>query len=625
VPVRPFGTWSSPLAAADVAGASVRFHEPALGADGSVWWLERRPQAGGRTTLVRDGEDVTPEGFNVRTQAHEYGGGAWLEHDGSAFLSRWDDQRLYRIDPGAEPRPLTPEGPFRYADARVTPGGSVLVCVRESHRNGEAVNEVVALPAEGGEPRVLASGRDFYSNPRLSADGTRLCFLCWDHPNMPWDGTELWAAPLERPGEACRIAGGPDESIWQPEWGPAGELYRVSDRSGWWQLYRDDEQLSDVEAELGYPQWLFGGSTYARLDDGTIAVIRLRHGEERLCTLRDGRLEELDLPYTAFGFPNLRARGDTIAFVGASPEEGAAVVTWSAAGGATVVRSAAGEPLDRGWISVPREIAFESANGRDSYAFYYPPANPDFDGPEDELPPLIVASHGGPTGHAAPEFQEEVLFWTSRGFGVVDVNYGGSTGFGRDYRNRLRGTWGIVDTEDCIAAARHLAGRGEVDGERLVIHGGSAGGYTTLCALVFHDAFSAGASYYGVDDAETLAQDTHKFESRYLDRLIGPYPEDAEVYRQRSPIHFAERLRVPVILFQGLEDEVVPPSQAEQMVEALKRNGVPHAYLPFEGEQHGFRRAETVIRCLEAELSFYAQVFGFDPADEIEPVELWRA
>jgi dipeptidyl aminopeptidase/acylaminoacyl peptidase len=354
-------------------------------------------------------------------------------------------------------------------------------------------------------------------------------------------------------------------------------------------------------------------------------VIRLLHGEERLCLLGpDGELEELDLPYTAFGFPNLRARGDRLVFVGSGPRDAPAVVTWSRGEGATVVCSAVDEPIDDAWISVPREIAFESAGGRDSYGFYYPPANPDYEGPEGERPPLVVQSHGGPTGHTAPELQEDILYWTSRGFAVVDVNYGGSTGFGREYRNRLRGTWGIVDTEDCIAAAKHLAAEGEVDGSKLVIHGGSAGGYTTLCALVFHDDFSAGASYYGVADAETLAQDTHKFESRYLDGLIGPYPEEAELYHERSPIHFADRLRVPVVLFQGLEDEVVPPAQAEEMVEALKQNGVTHAYLAFEGEQHGFRKAETVIRCLEAELSFYAQVFGFEPADEIEPIELWR-
>jgi dipeptidyl aminopeptidase/acylaminoacyl peptidase len=626
VQTRPYGSWPSPLTAADVASAGVRLSEPALGADGSVWWLERRPQEGGRAALVRDGDDVVPEGFNVRTQVHEYGGGAWLLlGDGAVICSNWDDQRLYRIDPGGEPRPITPEERWRFADGRETPDGERLVYVRESHAGEEVANELVVLPAGGGDPEVIASGRDFYSCPRPSPDGERLCFTCWDHPNMPWDGTELWEAPLASPADARRVAGGPEESIWQPDFGPDGELWWVSDATGWWQLYRDGERLTNVEAELGFPQWQLGASTWARLDDGTIAVVRTLRGEERLCLLgADGELQELDLPYTAFGFPCLRARGERLVFVAASPREAPAVVTWSRSEGATVLRSAVDERIGDEWISVPREIAFESAGGRDAYAFYYPPVNPDCEGPEGERPPLLVQTHGGPTGHAAPELQEDVLFWTSRGFGVVDVNYGGSTGFGREYRNRLRDAWGIVDTEDSIAAAKHLAEQGEVDGEKLVIHGGSAGGYTTLCALVFHDDFSAGASYYGVADAETLAQDTHKFESRYLDGLIGPYPERADRYRERSPIHFADRLRVPVVLFQGLEDEVVPPSQAEEMVAALKQNGVPHAYLAFEGEQHGFRRAGTVIRCLEAELSFYAQVFGFEPADEIEPIELWR-
>jgi len=599
VQTAPYGSWRSPLTAADVARAGVRLAEPALGDDGSVWWLERRPLAGGRTTLVRDGEDMTPEDFNVRTRVHEYGGGAWLLHGDSAVVSNFEDGRLYR-----DGDPITPPGPFRYADLHV--GAGRLLCVRETHGD-EVVNELVALPLEGGEPELLAGGRDFYSFPRLGPGG-ELSYTCWDHPNMPWDGSELWC------GEE-RVAGGPEESIWQPQWGPGGELYWVSDRTGWWQLYRDGKQLTDVEAELGYPQWLLGGSTYALLGDGAVAVISCRHGEERLCLLRDGELEELDLPYTAFGFPHLGARGERLVFVAASAQEEPAVITWSAAEGATAVKRASDDPLDPAWASIPREVEFAGSRGRPTYAWYYPPANPEFEAPQGERPPLLVQSHGGPTAHATPELQaEDVLFWTSRGFGVVDVNYGGSTGFGREYRRRLNGEWGVVDSEDCIAAARHLAEQGEADGERLVIHGGSAGGYTTLCALVFHDAFSAGASYYGVADAETLAQDTHKFESRYLDRLIGPYPEQAALYRERSPIHYVDRLRVPVILFQGLEDEVVPPSQAQQMVEALQRNGVPHEYLAFEGEQHGFRKAETVERCLEAELEFYARVFGFEAA-----------
>jgi dipeptidyl aminopeptidase/acylaminoacyl peptidase len=590
-----------------VASGGVRLGEPAIAEDGAIWWLERRPDDGGRAALVRGGQDVTPKGFNVRTKVHEYGGGAWTLHGDTAYVSNFEDGRLYRLGP--DPEPVTPEGPFRYADGRVSPDGERLVCIRETHSGGDVVNEVVAVPLAGGEPEVLASGRDFYSFPRLSPGGEGLAYTCWDHPNMPWDGTELWLD-----GEL--VAGGPDESIWQPQWSSDGQLCWASDRTGFWQLYRDGQQLTHVTSELGYPQWMLGGSTYAFLDDSSIAAVRCRRAEERLCLVgAHGDLEQLDLPYTAFGFPGLHARGDQVVFVAASPAVEPELVTWSRAEGARVVKRSSEHQLHPAWASAPHEIEFAGSGGRPTYAWHYPPANPNFEGPEGELPPLVVNSHGGPTGHSAPELQgEDVLFWTSRGFAVVDVNYGGSSGFGREYRQRLNGTWGIVDTEDCIAAARHLAEQGKADGERLVIHGGSAGGYTTLCALVFHDAFSAGASYYGVADAETLAQDTHKFESRYLDRLIGPYPERADLYRERSPIHYVERLDVPVILFQGLEDEVVPPAQAEKMVEALKRNGVPYEYLAFEGEQHGFRKAETVKRCLEAELAFYGRIFGFETA-----------
>jgi dipeptidyl aminopeptidase/acylaminoacyl peptidase len=580
--------------------------------------------------------DVTPDGFYVRTRVHEYGGGAWLLHGETVFFSNFYDQRLYRQEPGQAPRPITPEPPtpaaLRYADGRATPDGRLIVCVRESHTGAEAVNELVALPADGSaEPPALATGRDFYSFPRISPDGETLAWTSWDHPNMPWDGTELYVAALgqDELGEPRLVAGGPDESIFQPEWSPDGKLHFVSDKTGWWNLYREHdgavEALTAEEAELGYPQWLFGGATYAFVADGAIACVRCDRGEERLCLLAPGaeRPEDLGLPYTSFEFPCVRSHGNSLVFIAGSAEQEAEVVSLELPEGEPVpLRPSSDDPVGAAYASRPRAIEFPTEGGLTAHAFYYPPANPEATGPDGERPPLIVEIHGGPTSHRCPELRRATLFWTSRGFGVVDVNYGGSTGFGRDYRERLRDAWGIVDTADCIAAARHLAESGQADGERLLIHGGSAGGYTTLCALVFHDAFASGASYYGVADAETLARDTHKFESHYLDRLIGPYPEAAETYRQRSPIHFADRLRSPVILFQGLEDEVVPPSQAEEMVRALRANGIPHAYLSFEGEQHGFRRQETIVRCLEAELFFYGQILGFQPADEIEPVTI---
>ena len=642
--VAPYGSWRSPIDAKTVAQAGRRLAAPALAGDGAVWWAEGRPAEGGRVVLMRrpaggEPEAVTPAGTNVRTRVHEYGGGAWtLVADDLVLFVDFADQRLYRQRLGEAPVPITPEpespGGLRYADFRVTPDGRTAVCVREVHGKGdlatEVENQIVAVALDGsGEPAVLARGRDFYSFPRLSPDGAWLAWTCWEHPNMPWDGTELWVAPLEDIADARLLAGGPGESVFQPEWDAEGRLHFVSDRDGWWNLYRaadgEIERLTGEQAELGHPQWLFGGSTYAFLDDGSTVFVCCERGEERLFVLEPGaeRPRDLELPYTSFGFPSLSCRGTTVAFAAASPTAETAVLLFDVSSGELEeVRGAGEESIEVGCVSAPRAIEFPTSGGETAHGFYYPPTNAGFEGPADELPPLIVQSHGGPTSHATPHLDREYLFWTSRGIGVVDVNYRGSSGYGRPYRQRLRGEWGVIDTDDCIAAARHLAETGEVDGARLAIRGGSAGGYATLCALVFHDDFATGASYYGVADTETLAEDTHKFESRYLDGLIGPYPEEKDLYYKRSPIHFVERLRAPLILFQGLEDEVVPPSQAETMVAALKRNGVPHAYLAFAGEAHGFRRAETEIRCLEAELYFYGRILGFEPADELAPVEI---
>jgi dipeptidyl aminopeptidase/acylaminoacyl peptidase len=647
--VAPYGSWRSPIDAATLARGGRRLGAPAIAADGAVWWAEGRPDEEGRVVLMRqipgeEPEAVTPAGTNVRTRVHEYGGGAWrlVEPELVLFVD-FDDQRLYRQRIGEAPVAISPEPPqpgaLRYADMRPSPDGRIVVCVRERDAEPEPVNEIVSLAIEGGgEPQVLASGRDFYSSPRISPDGEWLAWTCWDHPNMPWDGTELWMAPLADSGEERLIAGGPEESIFQPEWGPDGRLHFASDRDGWWNLYRAREpgtelsgeegalvQLTEEEADYAHPQWLFGGATYAFLADGAIACVRCKGGEERLFLLEPEGWEatDLGLPFTSFGYPVLAARGDKVAFAAASPESETAVVVYDAGSRETeIVRTASDEAVDPAYVSRPRPVEFATGEGEVAYGFYYPPANPEFEAPEGELPPLIVESHGGPTSHATPALDPEFLYWTSRGIGVVDVNYRGSSGYGREYRNKLRGTWGVIDNEDCVNAALHLAQEGKADRERLAIRGGSAGGYATLCALTFHDAFAAGASYFGVADAAALAEDTHKFESRYLDRLIGPYPEQAELYRERSPIHHVERLRSPVILLQGLEDKIVPPNQAETMAAALERNGVPYAYLAFEGEQHGFRKAETNIRSFEAELYFYGRIMGFDPADELEPVEM---
>lgn len=648
--VAPFGSWASPIDAAAVARAGRRLAFPALAADGAVWWLEGRPDEGGRAVLMRRAPGGEPDaavgdGTNVRTRVHEYGGGAWCLVEPDLFLYvEFADQRIYRQRLGEEPAAISPEPPspgaLRYADLRPTQDGLGVVCVRERDvEGGEPVNEIVLLPLDGsGEPRLLASGRDFYSFPRLSPDGEWLAWTCWDHPNMPWDGTELWVAPLADTGEERLVAGGAEESVFQPEWGPDGHLHFASDRDGWWNLYRSRDpggalsgeegaqvQLTEEQADFAHPQWLFGGATYGFLASGAIVCVRTQGAEERLALLQPEGWEtaDLGLPFTNFGYPALSVRGERVAFAASSPESEAAVVVYDVESGETeVVRTSSDEPVDPAYVSRPRAIEFPTGEGETAYGFYYPPCSPEFEAPEGELPPLIVESHGGPTSHVTPALSREFLYWTSRGFGVVDVNYRGSSGYGRAYRNRLRGEWGVVDSEDCVRAALHLAAEGEADGERLAIRGGSAGGYATLCALTFHDELAAGASYYGVADAESLAGDTHKFESRYLDLLIGPYPEQAELYRERSPIHHVDQLQVPVILFQGLEDKVVPPNQAEEMVAALARNGVPHAYLPFEGEQHGFRKAETNIRCLESELYFYGRIMGFEPAGNPAPVEI---
>jgi dipeptidyl aminopeptidase/acylaminoacyl peptidase len=638
----PYGTWSSPIGAKMLATSGVGLMEPWL-EDGIAYWLEGRPSEGGRQVLVKGGAwsspvDLTPPGFNARTTVHEYGGGSYLVHRGTVYFSNFADQRLYRQSDSGDPEPVTPDtdGRHRYADGRVMPDGGVLVCVRERHEDDGVVNELVAVPLGGGEIVTIAGGRDFYSAPRISPDGTRLAWLSWDLPWMPWDGCELWVADLGPKGElsnARRVAGTDgEEAVVQPEWSPTGQLHFVSDRTGWWNLYRDDDgtvtPLYPAEMEFAGPLWLFGASNFAFLDDGRMACQYEHEGVSHLGILdpASGELLDLDLPYTAFDYPWLHAEGSQLVFVGGAPSIPMQVVSLDfTTRGAETLRESLRVDLDPSLISSPRTIEFPTEGGLTAFAHFYPPHNPAYAAPQGEAPPLIVMSHGGPTSESTPEFDLGTQFFTSRGFAVVDVNYGGSTGHGRAYRQRLNGNWGVVDTMDCINAARFLVAQGEADGDRLLIRGGSAGGYTTLCALTFHDDFAAGASYYGISDLEPFATgNTHKFESRYEHTLVGPFPEAIDVYRARSPIHFVDLISCPMILLQGDEDKVVPPAQSEVMVEALAAKGIQHAYLLFEGEQHGFRKAETIERAIEAELSFYAQILGFQLGDPIEPVAITR-
>ena len=641
--IAPYGSWDSPIETAMLTAGALRFDE--LDVDGEdLYWVESRPDEQGRYAAMRyaaSGEmsEVTPPRHSARTLVHEYGGGSFAVSEGVAYYSNFADQRLYRrpVDGSEDPLALTPEGPLRYADATVDAGRGRLICVVEDHRRtgSEAENYLAAVATDGAaaDPHRLHGGYDFYSSPRLSHDGRRLAWICWNHPNMPWDATELWIAELAADGGldgARRIAGdaGGAVSVIEPQWGPDGTLYFVSDASGWWNIQRWDgagaAPVLSMPAEFGQPQWEFSMSTYAVLDGRHLAAQYANAEGHRLGVLdvESGRLREIRTPFNAFGAFTAACRG-RIVCAAAGPGTGPAIVAIDAATGEVeTLRASAGPDLDPACVSEAEAIAFPTAGGRSAHAYYYAPRNPGFAAPAGELPPLITFIHGGPTSATGAGFSLAVQFWTTRGFAVVDVNYRGSTGYGTAYRRLLNGNWGVADREDCEAAARFLVDRGDVDGLRLAIRGGSAGGYTTLCALTFGDVFTAGASYFGVSDVAALAQDTHKFESRYLDSLIGPYPERADLYRQRSPIEAVDRLSCPIIFLQGLEDKIVPPSQAERMVAELRRKGLPVAYLAFEGEQHGFRQAANIERATEAELGFYGRIFGFSPAGDIAPVEI---
>ncbi|RZS79955.1 dipeptidyl aminopeptidase/acylaminoacyl peptidase [Motilibacter rhizosphaerae] len=633
----PYGAWPSPLSAEQVARAGTRLGEIALDQDGRrLWWSEGRPDEGGRTALVRaalgpDGgvgstEELLPRDFNARTRVHEYGGGSWAPAGDGVVAARWDDQRLWLVPaPGVEPRPLTPDsgGEVRYADLTVV--GDAVVCVQEDVSGGDVRRALVSVPLAGGPVVELHSGPRFLSTPRLSPDGTTLAWLSWEHPRMPWDGTELWTGTVTGGGleGVRRIAGGAEESLVQPGWTHDGALLVVSDRSGWWRLCAVDGPegaepvlrplLPDGPEEHAFPQWVFGQASYQPLDDGRVALV---HGSDAyaldLLDPATGELVPLDLPWTAYR--TVVASGGTLATVAGSPTAPHAVVTVDVAtGGSHVARLSLDSAPDPAWLPVPRSVVVPSAHGRETHAHLYPPTSPDAVGPEGERPPWVLFVHGGPTAQSLAVYSPEVAYFTSRGIGVADVNYGGSTGYGRAYRQLLQGAWGIVDVEDCVAVARWLGESGHADPSRVAIRGGSAGGFTVLACLTGTDAFGAGASYYGVADLRALAEDTHDFESRYLDGLVGPLPEAAATYAERAPLSHVDGLSCPVLLLQGDEDRIVPPEQAEAFAEALRRKGLPHALVVFAGEQHGFRKAESIVRALESELSFYGQALGFDP------------
>ena len=642
----PYGSWKSPITTDLILSGAIGLGQVVLD-DEDIYWLEIRPSEGGRMVIVKQSPetdtepqpepvDVTPEPFSVRTRVHEYGGGAYLVNDSVVYFSNFSDQRLYRQDPGEEPKPITPETDTRYADGCFDATRNRIICVREDHASvGEPVNSIVAVDAEGNaEQEVLFQGSDFCSNPRISPDGRTLCWLTWDHPNMPWDGTKLYSARFNdngKLGEPHLVAGSTTESIFQPEWSPDNVLHFVSDRSGWWNLWRSEKgqlwPLTKLEGEFGKPQWVFGSGTYSFASDELIACSYTENDAWKIAMLHipSKMLLAIETPYTEMGRGDFKVGDGKIVFIGGAPSLPMSVVQVDLASSKWwELRKAHDLGIDYGYFSTAQPVEFPTENGQTAHAFYYPPKNGDFEWPTDEKPPLLVKSHGGPTGSAGTALDLGVQFWTSRGIGVLDVNYGGSTGYGREYRERLNGDWGVVDVDDCCNAALYIVSQGDADPDRLAIDGGSAGGYTTLAALTFKDVFKAGASHYGVSDLEALAKETHKFESRYLDGLVAPYPEGKDLYQERSPINHTEQLSCPLILFQGLEDQIVPPNQAEMMFDAVRAKGIPTAYIPFEGEQHGFRRSENIKRALEAELYFYSKVFGFDLADEIDPVEIFN-
>jgi dipeptidyl aminopeptidase/acylaminoacyl peptidase len=639
----PHGAWPTPITSELVVRAAARLGEVVVDGD-DIWWSESRPAEGGRSVIVRrsgDGAvaDVLPPPWNARTRVHEYGGGAWTVSGGTLWFTEFSDQRLYRLDAGSDspiavtPEPAIPAG-VRHADLRVLPDG-VALAVRETHRASggaaDVVNELVRVGPDGSE--VLVSGPDFVSDPRLSPEGDALAWLQWDHPDMPWDAARLVVRGAD--GREHPMAGGPGESVVQPVWGEDNTLWFLCDRTDFWSLYRrrphgEVELVVDVGSDIGGPQWVFGQSRYALLADGRVVLAYGRAGTDRLAVLEDGDLRELELPWSTFRY--VQAQGTSVVCVAASPSSEPVVLRVDVdSGGQEVMRPARDLGLAPAWFSSPEHVTFPTDDAGTgigvAHALVYPPANPEASAPAGDLPPLLVVVHGGPTSAAVPVLNLDIQYWSSRGFCVADVDYRGSVGYGRRYRDALQGRWGVVDLDDVVACARFLADSGRVDPARMAIRGGSAGGYTTLAALTMRPGvFTAGASHYGLADLSAFVAETHKFEAHYLDGLVAPWPTGADVYAERSPINHVDALDTPLAVFQGDEDEIVPPSQAEIIVAALREKGVPHVYLLFAGEQHGFRKAENIRAALDGELSFYAQVWGFDlpPGEGIDPIDVVR-
>ena len=633
----PYGSWKSPITADLITSEEITLAYVELDGE-DIYWLESRPKEGGRVVVARhtpDGttEFITPEPFNVRSRVHEYGGGAYTVHQGTIYFVNYQDQRIYQQSADRQPEALTPESERRYADLHVDSKRNLLYCVVEDHSpvEQEAENYIAAINLETGELAFkLEEGNNFYSSIALSPDMNKMAWLTWDHPNMPWDGCELWQAVLDENGRTrsrLQVAGGREISIVQPQWSPGGELFYISDQSGWWNLYhwKNDEprHVVEMQADFARPHWVFRRSSYAFTSASTAFCAYTQNGFWLLgmVDVETGRLTEIKTRFTDIEY--VRANQDQLIFWGGSPQEFPGIHGYHLLEGRwETLQRASTLNIDPAYLSIPESVEFPTANGLTAHGLLYMPTNKDFEGLEGEKPPLIVMSHGGPTSAALSYLYLKWQYWPSRGFAVLDVNYGGSTGYGREYRTRLNGEWGVVDLQDCENGARYLVEQGIVDKDRLIIRGGSAGGYTTMCAMTFGSTFKAGGCYFGLGDLEIFVHDTHKFESRYMDSLVGPYPEVRDVYLERSPVHHAHKISCPVIFFQGLDDKVVPPNQSEMMYEAARGKEMPTAYLAYEGEGHGFRRAENIKHSIESELYFYSKVFEFELVDEIEPIEI---
>lgn len=624
--VLPYGTWPSPITVASMTGAEVRLDEVALdGAD--TYWLEGRPWERGRVVLVRHtgstGErvDVLPAPWNVRSRVHEYGGGAYAVSAGTVVFSHFDDGRVRRLDPGAsEPVAITPEGAVRFGGMVLH--GEFVYAVREDHRGGgEPVNELVRLDLRGDNPGfgvVLGTGTDFVSRPAVAPDGSRIAWVSWDHPNMPWDSTVIREAPLtaDGVGPARIVAGGPGVSVSQPAYDPRGRLWFFSDQTNWWNPWIDAEggprQVLDVQSDLASPQWVLGMRDIAFLADGR-ALIRAPRGVEGALVLLDGDSGAMTpVPVEANQSEGLVAWGEEFALKRGLPDRLPEIVRGRLGGEVAVLAMSSPDAVDPAYVSRAEEVSWTNGAGLTAYGNFYAPTHAEVTGPAGERPPLLVFVHGGPTSAAPRSYQSMVQFWTTRGFAVLDVNHGGSTGYGREYRERLNGQWGVVDLDDIVTGASAMAAAGRVDGARLAIRGGSAGGYAVLRALTASQVFAAGTSLYGISDLAVLLSEDHKFESRYTIGLVGPWPEAAAVYAERSPVTRAASLHGELLLLQGADDLVVPVGQATDMAEAMRAAGRDVEMVIYEGEGHGFRQASTIEDSLTRELAHYARVFGFE-------------